>query len=157
MWPIDHNKITKKGTSRYSTRYQLHLGSKMVRFSLPPDEFMVIGLDLGGNWSKKALGRTCERTKEERLAEFFFVSKETMAELFEAIQDKSLGQFCIKKPKPIDFLAALYFLKMYPKKSGQAGFSGYTEKTGLKKAWKYVHAFQALKDKKVSCDCHTEL
>jgi hypothetical protein len=122
----------------------------MVRFSLPPDEFLNIGLRLGGNWSEKSLDRTCQKTKEERLGEFFFVSKETMSELFEAIQDPLLGDSCIEKPNPIDFLAGLYFLKMYPKKSGQAGFAGCAEKDGLKKAWRYVKAFQALKPQKVS-------
>ena len=76
-------------------------------------------------------------------------SKETMSELFEAIQDPSLGEHRIKKPNPSDFLAGLYFLKIYPKKSGQAGFAGRTEKTGLENAWKYVRAFQALKEQKV--------
>jgi hypothetical protein len=127
----------------------------MVRFSFPPDDFMKIGLELGGNWSEKSLGRTCDKTKKERLAEFFFVSKETMSELFEAIQDPSLGECCIAKPNPLDFLAGLYFLKMYPKKSGQAGFAGCTEKAGLEKAWKYVRAFQALKEQKVRKKKHT--
>jgi hypothetical protein len=121
----------------------------IIRFS--SEEFFELGVRFSGRWSEETLEKTCNATKEERLTDHLYASSKTITEIYRDIQSPDLGEFQIKKPDPVDFLAAFHFLKKHPTKSRQAGFIGCTEKAALVKAWRYLRAFQKLKEKKVSC------
>jgi DNA polymerase III alpha subunit len=118
----------------------------VLRFS--KNEFAELGLKVGSNWSHQTIEKSSY--KMNRLKDFYFASPRTMREMFRDIQHADLGKFQINNPTPRDFLAAFYFLKKYPTKISQAAYLEVTEKYGLKKAWRYVYAIQALKEKKVS-------
>ena len=104
---------------------------------------------LGGNWSDSTISNMSCKDRTAYFVDFFYVLPRTAAEVYRDIQHPDLGENQIKKPDPREFLGGLYFLKKYPSKKAQAGFIGSSEKYGLPKAWKYVEALQALKEKKI--------
>ena len=91
-----------------------------IKFS--KKDFLKLGIALAGNWSDeqvKRMGLTC---KLGHFTDRFYADPKTMKEIFRDIQHPDLGEHCIKKPDPIDFLGAFHFLKKYPTKQTQAGF-----------------------------------
>ena len=111
--------------------------------------FNELGLMLGGNWSDSTISNMSCKARTAYFVDFFYVSPRTATDVYRDIQHPDLGENQIKKPDPRAFLGGLYFLKKYPSKKAQAGFIGCSEKYGLPKAWKYVEAIQALKEKKI--------
>jgi hypothetical protein len=137
--------------TKHKKRQEKKAKTMLIEFS--KKDFLKLGIALGGNWSDeqvKRMGLTC---KLGHFTDRFYADPKTMKEIFRDIQHPDLGEHCIKKPDPIDFLGAFHFLKKYPTKRTQAGFVACSDKFGLVKAWRYVRAIQALKEKKINfCD-----
>ena len=111
--------------------------------------FESLALQLAG-YSPETINKTCKATNADRLSDFCYAGTKTLKELFNDIQDPLLGEFQIKKPNPSHLVHALYFLKKYPTTHELAGRCGDgTEKTVINRAWRYIRAIQALKEKKI--------
>lgn len=119
----------------------------VVKFS--KSAFLALSTTLAGNWKDEKVCRMGHSAQLEIFNDRFYASPKTIKQIFRDIQHPGLGKHCIQKPDPRIFLSAFYFLKKYPTKSEQGGFAGLSGKHGLKKAWKYVFAIQALKEKKI--------
>ena len=120
-----------------------------MTISLSREEFLQLGVTLGGNWSNIQVERMSSRTRKEKFLDFFYASPKTIKQIFRDIQHQDLGENRIEKPDPCDFLGAFYFLKKYPTKQSQAGFLACSARVALPKAWQYVRAIQALKEKTI--------
>lgn len=113
------------------------------------EQFETLGLHLAG-YSNETIERTNNETNTNRLKDFCYAGKKTLAKLYRDVQHADLGEHQILNPSPVDLIFALYFLKKYPTAHEFAGRWGVgTEKTVLRKAWRYIHAIQALKEKKI--------
>lgn len=117
----------------------------MVKYHFDADQFYALGLRLAHFEPNLKLKESPNRFKNK-----YYACPETIAGIFEAIQDETLGKKYIPRPEPADLLLGMFFLKKYGNKYDLAEFSGYTEKVAAQKAWRYVEAIQALKDRKVS-------
>eukprot|EP00531_Pseudo-nitzschia_arenysensis_P002864 CAMPEP_0116130474 /NCGR_PEP_ID=MMETSP0329-20121206/8500_1 /TAXON_ID=697910 /ORGANISM="Pseudo-nitzschia arenysensis, Strain B593" /LENGTH=298 /DNA_ID=CAMNT_0003624857 /DNA_START=225 /DNA_END=1121 /DNA_ORIENTATION=- len=118
-------------------------------FTFSRAQFEALALQLAG-YSNVTIARTNRETNTDRLKDFCYAGKKTLEKLYVDIQDPALGEHQIRNPNPADLIHALYFLKKYPTAhefSGRCGTG--TEKTVLNKAWRYIHAIQALKGKKI--------
>ena len=111
--------------------------------------FELLALQLAG-YNNEVTGKTSTETNKDRLKDFCFVSTKTLCDLFKDIQHPTLNELQIQKPNPSHLIYALYFLKKYPTVHELAArCRDGTEKTVLKRAWRYIHAIQALKEKKI--------
>lgn len=119
----------------------------IIKFS--EKDFLQLGLTLGGHWSDEYIAAMGARAIKDHFQDRFYAHPKTITGIFHDIQHEDLGINAIITPDPIDFLGAFYFLKKYPTKLSQSGFLGCSEKYGLVKAWRYVRAIQALKEKKI--------
>ena len=116
----------------------------MIRY-IPKEQFEILALQLAGYNNNNRGGETSKRLKD-----FCYASTKTLEDLYRDIQNPELGEFQIKNPNPVDLIHTLYFLKKYPTAHEFSGRSGAgTEKTVLNKAWRYIRAFQALKERKI--------
>jgi hypothetical protein len=122
----------------------------MVALRCSKEEFVHLGLRMASNWSEQTIENSSYKINKERMKDFYYASPRTLREIYRDIQHEDLGDCQIKEPSPREFLAAFYFLKKYPTKIAQAALVGVTEKYGLTKAWRYVTAIRALKEKKAS-------
>jgi hypothetical protein len=112
------------------------------------DELRLLALHLAG-FDGETIARTNRAMNDLRLKDFCYAGTATIHNLLRDIQDPALGKFCIQKPNPSHLLYALYFLKKYPTAHALAGKCNQTEKTVLDRAWRYVRAIQALKERKI--------
>jgi hypothetical protein len=83
----------------------------ILRFS--DTEFLILAQNLAGR-SEATVHRTKGYIQEDRVKDFAYACPKTIEQLFLDIQDPTLGDACIKKPKPNDLIWALHFLKKYP-------------------------------------------
>lgn len=119
-----------------------------MRFEVSQEDFFHLGL-LHCRHTEQRINRTCKETNETRFKDAYYASPATLHDIFLDIQSPDLGNKRIKNPRPTYLLQAFRFLKKYPTKHDLAGITSTTEKTALKRVWKYVEAIQALKEKKV--------
>ena len=122
----------------------------MVLLSFSKKQFTFIGLQLAG-FSEERI-KSNKSGRKDWFKDKYYACPKTVKQISEDIQDPSLGDAGISNPDPADLLMALYFLKKYPTKTDLAGFLDITDKTALKRVWKYIEAIQALKAKKVRID-----
>ena len=121
----------------------------MIVVNLPAAEFGVLALQLAG-YSGRTIERSSAKTNTHRLKDFCYAGEATLEQLFRDIQSPDLAEFQVRNPNPIELVHALYFLKKYPTVHELAArCNNGTEKTVLGKAWRYVEAIQALKEKKI--------
>ena len=121
----------------------------MVVQSLSKKAFTLLALQLAG-YGIEFIGKTCKETNNNRLKDFCFVSAKTLRDIFQDIQHPSLNELQIKNPDSSHLIYALYFLKKYPTAHELAArCTDGTEKTVLKRAWRYIRAIQGLKEKKI--------
>ena len=113
-----------------------------MAIKLSIEEWLHLGLELAGHEAFR-IQRTCLDTNLKRFKSHFFANPSAVAAIFNDIQATT------PNAKPSDLLNALRYLKEYPKKAGVAAFNKSTEKTGLSKAWLYIHKIQDLKEKKI--------
>ena len=113
------------------------------------DSTAILALKLAG-FTAESIEKASEKTNKRRLKDFCGVSPKTICDVFEDIQDASLKGDRISNPNPAHLIYALYFLKKYPTAHEFVGRTcDGTEKTVLKRAWRYINALQALKEKKI--------
>jgi hypothetical protein len=111
--------------------------------------FAILGLQIAG-YSNESIAKTCKATNKLRLKDFCYAGTKTLRDIFHHIQDPSLNEFCIQNPNPSHLIHALYFLKKYPTVHDlTARCKDGTEKTVLRRVWRYIQAIQALKSKKI--------
>ena len=109
----------------------------------------ILALKLAG-FTAAAIANSKKRTNDHRLKDFCGVTSKTILDLLHDIQDPSLQSKQISKPNPSHLIFTLYFLKKYPTAIEFTARTGDgTEKTVLKRAWKYINAIQALKERKI--------
>ena len=126
-----------------------HLIEISMTFSFGREEFEALGLQLAG-FSEETIARTNRATNTNRLKDFCYAGKKSLEKLYCDIQNPDLGEYQIRNPNPVDLIYSLYFLKKYPTSHELAGRWGTgTEKTVRRKVWTYIHAIQALKEKKI--------
>jgi hypothetical protein len=108
--------------------------------------FRLLGLQLAGFTNNEGATKA---TNDSRLKDICYAGTNTLLQLYGDIQDPTLGEFAIRRPDPEHLLQALYFLKKYPTAHDLAGRCKGTEKTVLKRVWRYIKAIQAMKEKKI--------
>lgn len=112
------------------------------------EEISMLGLSHAG-FSDEIINKSNKTTNDKRLKDFCYAGSKTISDLLKDIDDPLLGEFRIANPNPSYLIHALYFLKKYPTGHEFAGRCGGTEKTVLVRAWRYIRAIQALKEKKI--------
>lgn len=121
----------------------------MVIFHFAEDQITLLGLQLAG-FTTRTIATTNAATNEKRLKDFCYAGSKSITQILNDVQDDSLGEFKIAKPNPSHLIWALYFLKKYPTAHDFSARCGDgTEKTVLTRAWRYVRAIQALKERKI--------
>jgi hypothetical protein len=93
-------------------------------------------------------------TNVQRFRTTFGPLPKTASQLFDEIQDPSIGEAYIKKPNAVYFLMTLVWLNLYRTETALAGMFEINEKTVRRWTWLYTNAFQALKDKMVIIKIH---
>jgi hypothetical protein len=125
----------------------------MAILSFSHQNFLVVVQRLAGRTTDKVNTKSIA-TQEDNVKDFAYASPKTFAQIFGDIQDPLLGEKCIKNPNPHDLIWALHFLKKYPTAKDLANRQDGCPKRSLERAWKYVEAIQALKERKVSYSSH---
>jgi len=118
-------------------------------FHFSKQAFLELGMYLGSSWNNDQIDSMTEKRRKKFFKDSFYASAATVKEIFRDIQHPDLGAARIEKPNPADLLTAFYFLKKYPTKLEQAKYVGSSERRSLEKAWRYVFAIRALKEKKI--------